>query len=99
MYALILTVNYVLGLYEWVVIAAVIMSWLVGYGVVNRYNQVARMVGDVLYALTEPVLRPIRRIVPSIGGIDLSPLILLILIYCARAFLMVDVLRLLGGVY
>ena len=67
-----------LDIYTWVVIAAVIMSWLVAFGVVNTYNQFARSAVQLLDALTEPVFRQVRRVIPPIGGLDISPLIVLI---------------------
>jgi YggT family protein len=70
----------ILNLYTYVIIAAVIASWLVGFGVINSYNQFARSVLRMLHALTEPVFGPIRRIVPPTGGLDLSPMIALLLI-------------------
>jgi len=71
----------ILQLYTYVIIAAVIASWLVGFGIVNSYNPVARGVLRALYALTEPVFGSIRRFLPAMGGLDLSPLIALLLIY------------------
>jgi YggT family protein len=71
----------ILQLYTYVLIAMVIASWLVGFGVINTYNPVARTVLRVLHALTEPVLGPIRRILPPIGGLDLSPLIALLIVF------------------
>ena len=71
----------VLRLYTWVVIASAIFSWLYAFGVVNPRNQFVAMIGRVLYQLTEPALRPIRRYVPSFGGLDISPVILLLLIF------------------
>lgn len=65
-------------LYTVVVVAAVIMSWLVAFGVVNTYNRFARSVVQLLDALTEPVFRQVRRVIPPLGGLDLSPLIVLI---------------------
>ena len=70
-----------LDLYWWVVVIAVVVSWLVAFGVLNTYNQFARSIIRALEALTEPVFRPIRRILPPLGGLDLSPLIVLILIW------------------
>ena len=75
----ILLIN-VLDLYFYVVIAAVIASWLVGFGIINSYNPVARSILRVLHALTEPVFGAFRRIIPAIGGLDLSPLIVLLLL-------------------
>jgi YggT family protein len=70
----------ILNLYWWVVIAAVIVSWLVAFNVINVHNNLARTVLRILYALTEPVFRPIRKVIPSVGGLDLSPLIVIIFI-------------------
>lgn len=72
---------YVVDLYKWVVIAQVIMSWLVAFGVINTHNRVVAQIGEVLYRLTEPALRPIRRLLPNFGGIDISPIILLLLLW------------------
>ena len=66
------------GLYIFVIIAAVVVSWLVAFGVLNTYNPLARSVIRMLDALTEPVFRQVRRIIPPLGGLDLSPLIILI---------------------
>ena len=71
----------VLNLYIYVIIAAAILSWLVAFNVVNRYNDVVRAIWNLVTALTEPLLRPIRGMIPNFGGIDISPLILLLLIW------------------
>ena len=68
----------VLDIYIWLLIAAAILSWLVAFNVVNSRNQFVHMVGDFLYRITEPVLRPIRNVLPNLGGIDVSPVILII---------------------
>ena len=70
----------VLDLYVWLLIAAAILSWLVAFNVVNSRNQFVAMIGDFLYRVTEPVLRPIRNMLPSLGGIDVSPVILILII-------------------
>lgn len=70
-------IDAVLGLYQLVVIIMVIMSWLIGFNVINRHNQFVDLIWRTVVALTEPVLGPIRRVMPSLGGLDLSPLILL----------------------
>ena len=77
----------VLDLYTYVIIAAVIVSWLVGFGVINTYNQFARFIVRALHAVTEPVFGPIRRILPAMGGLDLSPLIALLLIFFIQRWL------------
>jgi YggT family protein len=69
-----------LDIYIWLLIAAAILSWLVAFNVVNARNQFVHMVGDFLYRITEPVLRPIRNVMPNLGGIDVSPVILILLI-------------------
>jgi YggT family protein len=69
---------YVIQLYTWIVIASAIFSWLYAFNVVNPRNQFVGMIGSTLYKLTEPALRPIRRILPDLGGLDLSPIVLLI---------------------
>jgi YggT family protein len=77
----------VLDLYWWVVIIAVIASWLVGFGIINSWHPMTRSVLRALDALTAPVFNPIRRIIPPLGGLDLSPLIVLLLITFLRNWL------------
>jgi YggT family protein len=69
-----------LSFYIWVVIAAAVLSWLVAFNVVNPRNQFVHLVGDFLYRITDPVLRPIRNMLPPMGGIDISPIILFLII-------------------
>jgi YggT family protein len=71
----------VLDIYWWVVIVAVIVSWLVSFGVLNVHNPNARIVLRALYAITEPVFRQIRWVIPDLGGIDISPIITVIAIW------------------
>jgi YggT family protein len=68
----------VLNLYTWVVILGAILSWLIAFGVVNIRNDLVRSAWNVFLALTEPFLRPIRNFLPNTGGIDLSPIVLLL---------------------
>ena len=70
-----------LDIYWWVVIAAVVVSWLIAFNVINLHNNIVRSLVRLLDALTEPVFRLIRRIIPPFGGIDISPLIVLIAIW------------------
>lgn len=70
----------VIDLYIWVIIASAILSWLIAFGVVNTQNRFVYLLADTLYRLTEPALRPIRRYVPDLGGIDISPVILILLL-------------------
>ena len=67
-----------LNLYVWILIAAAVFSWLVAFNVVNMRNQFVATVGEFLYRITEPALRPIRNVMPNLGGIDISPIILII---------------------
>ena len=70
----------VLDLYIWLLIAAAVLSWLVAFNVINARNQFVAMVGDFLFRITEPVLRPIRNMLPSLGGIDVSPVVVILVI-------------------
>jgi YggT family protein len=70
----------IIKIYIWVLIAGAILSWLIAFNVVNTRNRFVYMVGDFLHRVTEPVLRPIRRVLPNLGGIDLSPLVLILLL-------------------
>ena len=70
-----------LNIYVWLVIASAILSWLVHFGVINTRNQFVSMIGEFLWRITEPALRPIRRFMPNLGGIDISPIILILIIY------------------
>jgi YggT family protein len=85
--SLLSVLSLVLRLYTFVIFAAVILSWLIAFNVVNRHNDVVRSAWNFVTALTEPLLRPIRGIIPNLGGIDISPLILLILIYFLSSIL------------
>jgi YggT family protein len=87
MNALIDTLIYALELYWWVIIAAAIFSWLYAFNVVNSRNQVVNNIGGMLYRLTEPVFRPIRRLLPDLGGVDISPIIVLLIIFFLERFL------------
>jgi YggT family protein len=68
----------IINIYWWIVIAMVLMSWLLAFKVVNIHNPFVRQVSYVLARLTEPLLEPIRRFLPSVGGLDLSPIVLLL---------------------
>ena len=77
----------ILDLYVWLLIASAILSWLIAFNVVNTRNQFVAAVSEFLYRITEPVLRPIRRVLPNLGGIDISPIILLLIIFFLRTLL------------
>ncbi|MBS7697241.1 MULTISPECIES: YggT family protein [unclassified Chelatococcus] len=71
----------VIDIYSYLVIASAIMSWLVAFNVINPRNDIVRAIGNFLYQITEPALRPIRNILPNLGGVDISPVILLLLLW------------------
>jgi len=73
-----------LDLYMWAVIIGVVLSWLVAFNIVNTSNRFVFIVGDFIHRITEPALRPIRRTIPNLGGIDISPVILIILLIFAQ---------------
>lgn len=65
----------VLEIYMWIVIVAVVMSWLIAFNVVNLHNNIVRAIVRTLDAVTEPVFRMVRRVLPTMGGLDLSPIV------------------------
>ena len=91
MYAVITLIDAILQIYTWIVIIYVIMTWLVQFNVMNMRNQFVAMIGNVLHRLTEPVLRPIRKIMPHLGGLDISPVVLLLALFFIRNLIVVDV--------
>ncbi len=80
MQSLVLLIGTVLSIYIWLLIASAVLSWLVVFNVVNTRNQAVIAIGNFLYRITEPALRPIRRVLPNFGGIDISPVILILLL-------------------
>ena len=76
-----------LEIYKWVIIISAVMSWLIAFNVINTRNGGVAMVGDFLYRITEPVLRPIRRFLPNLGGIDISPIIIFFIIILLQQWL------------
>jgi YggT family protein len=84
MQALFLVIDLALQIYVWLIIAAAILSWLVAFNVVNTRNPVVAGIGEFLYRITEPALRPIRNMLPNLGGIDISPVILILIIIFLR---------------
>jgi YggT family protein len=84
MRALFLVIDLALGFYMYLVIAWVVLSWLIAFNVVNTRNQLVAMIADFLYRITEPVLGPIRKAMPNLGAIDISPIILFFIIIFLR---------------
>jgi len=84
---LIQIVNVAINLFIWALIISAILSWLVTFNVVNTRNQFVYMVGNFLYRITEPALRPLRRVIPIMGGIDLSPIALILILWFIQGVL------------
>lgn len=86
-----------LQIYVYMVIASAILSWLVHFGVINTRNQFVAMIGEFLWRITEPALRPIRRFMPNLGGIDISPIILILIVFFLQMVLRNIYVSLLGS--
>jgi YggT family protein len=95
MHAVIDLILLVIRIYIWLLIAQAILSWLLAFGVINRYNRGVSVIGDFLYRVTEPALRPIRAFLPNFGGIDISPIILILLLYFLSDLIIKDIAPLL----
>jgi YggT family protein len=97
MLALFRTIDFALEIYVWFIIASAIFSWLHAFNIVNTRNQFVASVGEFLFRVTEPALRPIRRFLPDLGGIDISPIVLFIIIYFIRQLMWTSIAPLLIG--
>ncbi|CAA2143113.1 YggT family protein [Hyphomicrobium sp. ghe19] len=86
-------ISYLITLYTYVVIAVVIVSWLMAFGVINAYNPMVRSIWQGLNAVTEPLLRPIRNALPNLGGLDISPVILLLLCYFIQTVILPNIAK------
>jgi YggT family protein len=78
---------YALELYKWVLIISAVLSWLIAFNVVNTRNRFVYSIADMMYRITEPVLRPIRNLMPNLGGVDLSPIVLILIIWLIQKIL------------
>jgi len=87
MLSLFFLIDQVIGLYMWCLIIAVVMSWLTAFNIINTQNRVVYQICDFIYRITEPALRPIRRWIPNFGGIDISPVILILILVFLRNLL------------
>ena len=96
MIALLQTISMLLNLVWWVFLIMIIMSWLISFNVINTRNQFVASVWRILNQVTEPILRPIRRIIPPVGGLDLSPIIVFVIIFFLQSFIANDLPRLMG---
>ncbi|ACA18304.1 protein of unknown function YGGT [Methylobacterium sp. 4-46] len=84
MRSLLWLIDNVITLYVYLLIASAVLSWLVAFNVVNVRNPIVSQIEDFLFRVTDPALRPIRRILPNLGGIDISPIILVLLLFFLR---------------
>ena len=87
MSAILNLIDNLISLYIWILLIAVIASWLISFNVINTNNRFVYLVVDFLYRVTEPALRPIRRFLPNLGGLDISPVILILILIFARDLL------------
>ena len=87
-------ISYLITLYTYVVIANVVLSWLMAFGVVNPYNPTVRAIWQALNILVEPLLRPIRNILPNMGAIDLSPIVLLLGCFFVQSVVLPNIAKL-----
>ena len=95
MNALFWLIDQVIGFYITLVIVQVVLSWLVAFNVINTRNRFVYLVGNFLYRITEPALKPIRRLLPNLGGMDLSPVVLILGLYFLRVLLLRDIMPIL----
>ncbi len=84
----------VINIYVWVLVASVVLSWLIAFGVVNTSNRFIYSIGDIIYRITEPALRPIRNILPNMGNVDLSPVVLILLLWFVESMLIRIIVKL-----
>jgi YggT family protein len=93
MQELLIFISYLLTLYVYVLIAAAVLSWLIAFNVVNTRHPVVGMIAEFLYRITEPVLRPIRNLLPNLGGIDISPVILILIIFFIQSVVLPNIAK------
>ena len=86
-------ISYLLQLYVYILIASAVLSWLIAFNVVNSRSPVVATIGEFLYRITEPVLRPIRNMLPNLGGIDISPIIVILIIFFIQVVVIPNLAR------
>lgn len=86
-------ISYLITLYTYIIIANVILSWLMAFGVINAYNPIVRSIWQGINAITEPLLRPIRNLLPNMGGIDISPIVLLLACYFVQSVILPNIAK------
>jgi YggT family protein len=79
--------NQLIGLYIFVILVTVVMSWLIGFNVINRHNRAVDAIWRTGNALTEPVMAPVRRLLPNLGGVDISPVIVLVVLQAINGYI------------
>ena len=87
MNSLVILISQMIELFIWLLIIQAILSWLIAFGIINTQSNFVNMIGNFLYKVTEPLLRPIRKLLPEFGGVDISPVILIILLIFFRNLL------------
>ena len=92
MFALCSLIASVVNIFIWLLIGSVVLSWLVQFNIINRQNRFVYLVGDFLFRITDPLLRPIRNVLPNLGGIDISPVVLILALVFLENLLLRDVL-------
>jgi YggT family protein len=87
MTSILILLSQIITIYVWILIIGAVLSWLIAFNVVNTQNKVVYTVMDIIYRLTEPALAPIRRFLPNLGGIDISPIVLILALFFLRNLL------------
>lgn len=87
MNSLVILISQITELFIWLLIIQAIMSWLINFGIINTQSNFVNLIGSFLYKVTEPLLRPIRKLLPEFGGVDISPVILIMLLIFFRNLL------------
>ena len=87
-------ISYLITLFVYIIIASAMMSWLIAFNVINPHNQFVRSIWQGLNAVTEPALRPIRRLLPDLGGIDISPLVLILICFFIQSVILPNIAKL-----
>jgi YggT family protein len=87
MNSLVILISQITELFIWLLIIQAIMSWLINFGIINTQSNFVNMIGNFLYKITEPLLKPIRKLLPEFSGVDISPVILIMLLIFFRNLL------------
>lgn len=96
MFELLSFIRYCLHIYSWLIIAGAVLSWLLAFGIINYSNPQVRQIWNALNAVTEPALGPIRRYLPTGGGLDFSPIVLLVIVHGIADYFIPFLMRTIG---